>query len=158
MPSHGRGITASRLPISRKKPQKGEQVGLEWNIPVPTKRKERHVVYDTNFWKTFVHSRLSVSMGDTGCLSLFGTKPRAHTMISEHLTSEYRVQTEGQGRKVWEWKLPVAKPDNHLFDCLVGAAVAASIQGIALPDTQPVQKVRKRVSFSDMQKKRKGGG
>ena len=155
LPSHGMGITASRQPISKKIEKKGEKIGLEWQIPIPTRRKSRHIVYDTNFWKTFVHSRLSVSMGDSGCLSLFGDKPRRHTMIAEQLLAEYRVQTEGLGRKVWEWKAPSSKPDNHLFDCLVGAAVAASTEGIELKEIQSVSARRKTVSFSDKQKQAK---
>ena len=40
-----------------------------WRMPnVHGKRAVRHVVYDTNFWKTFIHARLAVPMGDRGCL------------------------------------------------------------------------------------------
>ncbi|MCD4727489.1 MAG: hypothetical protein K8R46_07505 [Pirellulales bacterium] len=31
-------------------------------------RAVRHVVIDTNYWKSFTHARLAVSMGDRGCL------------------------------------------------------------------------------------------
>jgi len=34
----------------------------------------RHAVIDTNYWKSFVHARLAVPMGDPGCLSIFGRK------------------------------------------------------------------------------------
>ena len=68
------------------------------------KRAVRHVVFDTNYWKSFVHARLAVPMGDRGCLSLFGDKPEQHRLFAEHLTAEYRVKTEGRGRTVDEWK------------------------------------------------------
>jgi hypothetical protein len=45
------------------------------------------------------------------------------------------VKTEGRGRTVDERKLRVDGLDNHWLDCLVGAAVAASIQGAVLFDT-----------------------
>ena len=53
-------------------------------------------------------------------------------MISDHCHGEYRVRTEGRGRVVDEWKLKPNKPDNHYFDCIAGAAVAASVVGCEL--------------------------
>jgi hypothetical protein len=40
---------------------------LNWVIPLSKeKRGIRYMLYDTNYWKSFVHSRLAVSMGDLG--------------------------------------------------------------------------------------------
>ena len=93
-------------------------------------------------------------MGDRGCLSLFGTKPEHHRLFAEHLTAEYRVKTEGRGRTVDEWKIRPEQPDNHWLDCLVGCAVAGSIQGVMLFGTEakPVAK-RTRVKLSDLRRK-----
>jgi hypothetical protein len=55
-------------------------------------------------------------------------KPDQHRLFTDHVTSEYRVKTEGRGRTVDEWKLRPERGDNHWFDGLVGCAVAASIQ------------------------------
>ncbi len=99
-------------------------------------RAVRHVVYDTNYWKSFIHARLAVPMGDAGCLSLFGRKPEPDRLFSEHLTAEYKVRTEGRGRTVDEWKIKPTQPDNHWFDGIVGCAVAASVQGVSLPGTE----------------------
>ena len=129
-PSHGRFVGASSIPFSEYKRNMGDRVGLNWRIPnVQGKRAVRHVVFDTNYWKSFVHARLAVAMGDRGCLSLFGDKPDLHRLFAEQITAEYRVKTEGRGRTVDEWKLRAAAVDNHWLDCLVGCAVAASIQG-----------------------------
>jgi len=120
---------------------------------VAGKRAVRHVVYDTNFWKTFIHARLAVSIGDRGCLSLFGESADQHRLFAEHLSAEYRVKTEGRGRTVDEWKQRPERGDNHWFDCLVGCAVGASIQGATLASTggavQPAK--RERVSFAAIQ-------
>jgi len=75
-------------------------------------------------------------MGDPGCLSLFGRQGSEHQLLAEHLTAEYRVRTEARGRIVDEWKLRPDGRDNHWFDCLVGCAVAASIQGAALASVE----------------------
>ncbi len=157
MPSHGRFVGASSQPFSEYKRRPGDRVGHNWRIPnVQGKRAVRHLVFDANHWKTFIYSRLSVPMGDRGCLSLFGDKPDRHRLFAEHLTAEYRVRTEGRGRQVDEWKLRPERSDNHWFDCLVGAAVAASVQGAVLDGTQATGLVkRERVSFAEVQRSRR---
>jgi len=135
LPSHGRFVGASSLPFADYARKPGDRVGANWRIPAPTGRRAvRHALYDTNFWKSFIQTRLAVGMGDPGCLSLFGNKPDQHRLLADHLTSEYRVQTQGRGRTVDEWKQKPERSDNHWLDCLVGAAVAAAIEGIDLAE------------------------
>ncbi|MHB1035928.1 MAG: terminase gpA endonuclease subunit [Pirellulales bacterium] len=156
MPSHGRFVGASSVPFSEYRRKQGDRVGLNWRIPnVQGKRAVRHVVFDTNYWKSFVHARLAVPMGDRGCLSLFGDNPVTHRLLAEHLTAEYRVKTEGRGRTVDEWKLRPEATDNHWLDGLVGCAVAASIQGVVLPGTdgKPTSS-RLRVKLSELQRRK----
>jgi hypothetical protein len=158
MPSHGRFVGASSQPFSEYKRRPGDRIGHNWRMPnVAGKRAVRHVVYDTNFWKTFVHARLAVPMGDRGCLSLFGESADQHRLFAEHITSEYRVKTEGRGRTVDEWKMRPERGDNHWLDCLVGCAAAASIQGVVLDGTGGTSGVvkRERVSFAELQRSRR---
>jgi len=153
-PSHGRYVGASSLPFSDYKRKRGERVGLNWRVPVVTgKRAVRHVLFDTNFWKSFVHARLAVPMGDPGGLSLFGHKPEHHRLLAEHLTSEYRVRTEGRGRTVDEWKLRVDGLDNHWLDGLVGCAIAASMQGAVLFGTDQKVMARPRLKLSALKER-----
>ena len=103
-----------------------------------------------------MHSRLAVPMGDRGCLSLFGDSPDQHRLFAEHLSSEYRVKTEGRGRIVDEWKLRPERGDNHWFDGLVGCAVAASMQGVSLQGGDvAAAPPRERVSFAELQRSRR---
>jgi hypothetical protein len=157
-PSHGRCVEASRVPFSEYKRTPGDRIGHNWRIPnVKGKRAVRYVLFNSNYWKSFVHARLAVAMGDKGCLSLFGTKPARHRLFGEHLSAEYRVKTEGRSRTVDEWKLRPERSDNHWLDYLVGCAVAASMQGAVLFGTEPkLTTGRKRVSFADMQRKKRG--
>lgn len=159
MPGHGRYVGASSRPFSEYKRKPGDRAGHNWRVPnVQGKRQVRHVVYDTNFWKSFVYARLSVRMGDRGCLSLFGAKPEQHRLFAEHLTAEYRVQTQGRGRTVDEWKLRPSTTENHWFDCLVGCAVAASMQGVSLPGAEatPHQPARRQITLSQLQAQKRG--
>lgn len=157
LPSHGRFVGASSVPFADYKRKPGDRLGHNWRIPsVRGRRAVRHVVFDANYWKSFVHARLAVAMGDRGCLSLYGTKPERHRLLAEHLTAEYRVRTEGRGRTVDEWKLRPERPDNHWLDCVVGCAVGASIQGAVLFGTEakPVVK-RNRIKLSEVRQSRK---
>jgi phage terminase large subunit GpA len=144
MPSHGRYVGASSRPMTERKKQKGERLGHHYFIPsVKGKRVIRYVVYDTNYWKTFIRSRFLVSKGDPGSLTLFGSKPDQHQIFAEHCSAEYSVQVSRGERKVDEWKHKISKPDNHWFDCLVGSAMAASMEGAKLPGASGIETSRR---------------
>jgi phage terminase large subunit GpA-like protein len=153
-PSHGRYVGASSMPFAEYKRKRGDRVGHNWRIPnVHGKRAIRHVLYDTNYWKSFIHARMVAVMGDRGCLSLFGRDPVAHQLFAEHITAEYRVKTSGRGRTVDEWKLRPEAHDNHWLDGIVGCAVGASIQGAVLPGTQENAKpIAKRLKLSEIKR------
>jgi phage terminase large subunit GpA-like protein len=157
LPSHGKYVGAASIPFAEYRRKRGDRIGHHWRIPCVTgKRQVRHAIYDTNYWKTFVHARLAVAMGDPGCLSLFGRDARTHRMLADHLTAEYRVQTTARDRTIDEWKLRASHPDNHWLDCLVGAAVAASIQGVSLRSHQRDERRQERViKLSELQRKKR---
>lgn len=159
IPSHGKYIGASSKPMIEYKKAVGDRVGHNWRMPnIRGKRAVRHVVFDTNYWKSFVASRLLESMGDRGSLSLWGRSSEAHMLFAEHLTAEYRVKTEGRGRRVEEWKMRPEGADNHWWDGLVGCAVAASMTGCVLEGTDVVPKrkteARPRMKLSDLRRLR----
>ena len=157
LPSHGKYVGASSIPFSEYKRKRGDRVGLHWRIPNTLgKRALRHVLIDTNYWKTFVHARLAVDMGDPGALSLFGRDEKTHQLLAEHLTAEYRIKTMARDRTVDEWKLKAVRPDNHWLDCLVGCGVAASLEGAKLFGTETnARPVTQRVKLSSLQSQRK---
>nr|BDD44605.1 hypothetical protein 12 [Flavobacteriaceae bacterium] len=157
MPSHGRYVGAGSKPFHEYVRRPGDRMGLNWRIPgVRGRRAIRHLLFDTNFWKSFCHARLSVHMGDPGCLSLFGRDPDSHRLLADHLTAEYRVKTEGRGRVVDEWKVRPEAADNHWLDGIVGCAVAASVLGAALPGFagNQAKKPKERIKLSALQGKR----
>lgn len=154
-PGHGRYIGASSRPMTEYKRKRGERLGFNWHMPaVAGKRATRHVVFDSNFWKSFVHARLATATGDRGSLSLYGRNPLQHVLFAEHLTAERRVRTKGLGRTVDEWKLRAQHADNHWLDCLAGCAVCASMLGSALPQQlQPgAMRAKQKLRLSDLQK------
>ncbi|MCD4823464.1 MAG: phage terminase large subunit family protein, partial [Phycisphaerae bacterium] len=157
LPSHGKYVGASSMPFSEYRRKRGDRVGHHWRIPNTTGRRQvRHVLIDTNYWKSFVQARLAVAMGDPGCLSLFGRDAGKHRLLADHLIAEFRIKTMARDRVVDEWKLRATRPDNHWLDCIVGCAVAASIQGANLEGmVQHRSAPAKRIKLSDIQQGRR---
>ena len=151
VPSHGKGFGASTKPLSEYTRKPGERLGVNWYMPTSkNKRQVRHIIYDTNYWKSFVHTRLGVPMADRGCLSIFGDKPVNHRLFAEQICAEYSVPTSAQGRTVDEWKIKPEHFDNHWLDGLTGCAVAASLQGVQLEEIgggMNAQRARRQVKF-----------
>ncbi len=132
MPSHGKFIGASGNPMASWAKRPGERVGPGWRLSPPGgSGRGRHVLFDTNHWKTFTAERIRTPEGAAGCLRLFAGLAEQHRMLADHLTAEYPVEVErtAGARKVEEWKLRPGR-DNHLFDCLIGCAVGAGVGGL----------------------------
>ena len=155
-PSHGKFVGASSKPMGEYHKAIGDRIGLNWRMPcVKGKHAIRHVIYDTNYWKSFIASRLLTAKGDKGAMTLWGRSGTEHLMFAEHLTAEYRVKTEGRGRRVDEWKMRPDAHDNHWWDCLVGCAVGASMSGCVLAGTGPglaKKESKPKVKLSDLRK------
>ena len=156
MPAHGRAIGAAATPFTEYQRRPGERLGMHWRIPSNAGRKAvRHLLMDVNWWKTFVARRLTAAVGDKGALTLFGKKAQSHRMLADHLTSERPVEVTAKGRTIEQWQLVMAGRDNHWWDCLVGSAVAASMQGAELFGegvAAPAKRVK--VKLSDLQRDR----
>ncbi len=158
IPSNGSYYGPNVQAIGDRKKKAGERLGLNWYIPVASgNRVVRKVVFDSNFWKSFVHARLRVPSTDRGSLTFFGNSPQLHRMVSEHLTAEYRAKATGK-REIDEWKPRPGKPDNHFFDAINNAMVAGSIQGAKLAELAGEIKTRRpQVSFAAQQAAARGG-
>lgn len=128
-----------------------ERRGIRWKIPAVKAGESRHVVYDTNFWKSFLAARLVSGVGDKSTLTLFGDD---HDILIDHFTSEYATPVESRGRHMDIWKLRPGRKENHLWDLIVMSAVAASILGVALESHTIVKPREKKptIDFSEVQK------
>jgi len=143
LPSHGRGIGASSPALNDKGKARGDRLGLNWRINQV--QGQRSCTYDTNYWKTFTASRLRLATGDPEAIVFCAGE---HDMLWDHLTNEYPVRTESaRGRTVDEWKLSGNRFENHWWDCLVGAAVAASITGVSPAATETGGRQRRKAAI-----------
>lgn len=162
-PSKGIGRTATARGVSEWKPRPGERSGWHWRLTTSETGRGKMVQFDPDAWKTFCHERLTTAMGGRGCLTLFGRAASAHSLIGEHCAAEQAEAATLRGQTFDKWSQLPHKPDNHLFDCLVGCAVAASVEGltwsaaIAAGQPEAQEKPRERVRLSDLQKAKREG-
>lgn len=149
LPGHGRFVGASSSMLTDRKPDKGERVGSNWRTS--TIGRQRHLLYDTNAWKSLVAARCKLPAADVQSLTVHAG---GHEMLAEQWSAEYPVRVEARGRTVDEWRL-IPGRDNHWWDCIVGAAVAASFIGVSAvgAESKPVAP-RKVISREEMAAKR----
>jgi hypothetical protein len=159
MPARGKYVGASSKELNEDKARRGGPVklGLHWRVEKSNRYPIKFCTFDTNYWKSWIHNRFGTDPKDRGALTLYDAPARDHKSFSAHQVGEYAIRTEGRGRVVYEWSLRPDRPDNHWFDNVVGAAVAASMEGIVLPATGTPNAPRgKRKSLSQMQKEKRG--
>lgn len=132
IPCHGRGVTATMVPMEQWAKKLGEK--RYWNARIlpntQDKNRGRHATYDGNAWKSVIAERLTVPLGSENALGFYGENPYHHQRLIEHLIVEKPIKKKGRGREVDEWEAPENIVENHWWDCLIQAAVAANILGL----------------------------
>ncbi|MGB5335929.1 MAG: terminase gpA endonuclease subunit [Woeseiaceae bacterium] len=134
-PSMGQYIGANSKPWmkikSEVKTSKGRK-GVHAKLKVPTEGGRYELIYDTNYWKSFVADRLLCSSGSPKAIVLFDAKPHLHRMFAEHCANEEPFRVIGKtNNEVVEWKQRASgSPENDYWDCLVGNAALASTIGV----------------------------
>lgn len=159
-PSHGKFFGAQHKPLAFQNRKAGETHGHNWYYPNNrNQRAVRYVVYDSNYWKTFIYHRLLTSVGDSGSFEIFGSDFREHELLARHFSAETWTPTIGHDRVVNVWSLRPNEKENHWFDGVVGAAVAANELGASRPEFYD-RTVRKQtfVSFSEASEAAFDGG
>lgn len=150
-PSHGRPSGAKARSMSELPVKLGERIGTSWKTT--TIKGQRHILIDTNYWKSFIAQRLQVSAGDPGSLTLPGMNGSEHRMLVDHICAEYPVRVSTAARTIDEWTLLPGR-ENDWLDCLVGCAVGASILGCKL-FAGAERPAKKRVKYSELVAKRR---
>lgn len=151
LPSHGRYVGASRRTMSDGKAEPGERVGPHWRTS--SIKRQRHILFDTNYWKSLLASRMKLGAGDPQAFTFHAGR---HEMLYDQIASEYptRVENKATGRVVDEWQL-IPGRDNHFLDCLVGSMVAASYLGVSAVGAESAPRPqRKRITAEEMAAKR----
>lgn len=105
----------------------GEGFHINW---LPAERVYLAEV-DADHWKSWVHERLRTPMDQPGAMSLFAAPAQEHLALAKHLTAEAKTEEFVAGKGVvvkWERM----RRQNHWFDALYNACVAAHLAGVRL--------------------------
>ena len=135
VPCRGYSIRATSHPMNEWLKKPGRLFGHHWIKEKVEKRIYQSYLADTNYWKSKLHEKFNLQPGEKGSLTFWGTDRRVHRMAAEHCNAE-SCQLVSSGRnEVNEWKEKPTRPDNHLFDCLVGSLIGASTLGLKTEDS-----------------------
>jgi hypothetical protein len=157
-PMMGQYIGSDNRPWHRWTHRVSDLLGVHCKLQAPPKgvRGVAELLVDTNWWKTWVGERLATHRGADKAILLFDAPPHAHRMIGEHFASEpAQLKTGKSGNKVIEWGQPSSGVDNDFWDCLVGASVLASVEGVRVePKTDREQKAPKKAKANEQKTNR----
>lgn len=104
---------------------------------------------DADYWKSWVHARLSTPLERPGAMTLFQASPQEHLALAKHLTAETKTEQFIAGKGVvarWER----LRRQNHWFDALYNACAAAHACGARLVEpgvTRAEGDSRSRIEF-----------
>lgn len=134
VPARGTAILARHKPMAQWQKKVGRVFGWHCIEERLDNRAYRSLLVDTNYWKSKLHEKFALGSGEKGSLSFWGSDKRFHRMVSEHCNAETVQLVSAGENEVNEWREKPARPDNHFFDCLVGATLAASTLGLTTED------------------------
>jgi hypothetical protein len=157
LPSKGHVVGPTGTPIDGWAARPQERRGPSWRLSAPDAKSGRLVVFDPNYWKTFVADRLHTPPAAGGCLWVNGTAAGDHDLLFDHLTCEFRtrVQVGKTGREYDQWAKRPGRSDNHWFDAAVGCAVAASVLGLTFRPDGSAATPRPRLKMSEIQARKR---
>lgn len=130
MPSKGFARTTTSRGVSEWKPRPGERKGYHWRLTSGDYGRTRAVQFDPDAWKSFAYSSLTAAAGGALGLWFYGRSAARHELLGMHCAAETAQPATVRGMTFDKWEQLPSRPDNHLWDCLVGSAVAASVLGI----------------------------
>lgn len=132
-PTQGWGKGPDQRFLAKAK-QIGEIRGPEWKKePLGPKGICRTYTYNTNWWKSFVRTRIQAGLNAHSTLSFYAGDQLVHQRLFQQLLGESSSKLTGQYGTMDKWILKPGCP-NHWFDCLIMASVAASASGVRMPE------------------------
>lgn len=134
-PAIGKGIGPTDRPMALWRASVGERKGDHWILRrSATRGGSKHLLIDTNRWKSAVADRLQLPPGDRNAILLPGKRPGENRMLCDQLCAETRttVTNEKDGSQCEVWRRKPDRPDNHLGDAVIGSVVAATLTGLQL--------------------------
>jgi hypothetical protein len=159
IPSKGYATSSNAKSMDEWQRKEGERAGPSWRLGPPPSGRGRQLIFDPDYWKSFLADRLTTPPGGGGALQFFGDRPAEHRLLADHLTAEYATRVTVRNRTFDKWELRPGGAENHLFDVLTGCCVAASTLGLTWNPGGPPKPAepRQRVKLSELFAQKNGG-
>ena len=151
VPCVGRGAGQQRQQWYNRPTQTGSTVkciGKEFHINhLPTERM--HLVeINADYWKTWIHQRLTQPLDQPGAMTFFHAPREIHLAIAKHLTAERKTEEFIAGKGVvTKWER--IRKQNHWLDALYLAGTAGYHCGVRLAD-EPIPVKPPRCTLVEM--------
>lgn len=132
-PSMGVFIGANSKEWQKLSGDKKDRKGVHAKLQTPKESGRREMLYDVNYWKSWVADRLCCNMSSPKAIVLFDARPHEHRMFAEHCAWEQPLRVIGKtNNEVVEWKQKAlgGTVENDYWDCIVGNAALASTIGV----------------------------
>lgn len=135
-PMIGRGVgvyNSHKYAKPRELNQKIRFIGEEYHISRQKDEKISLCEVNSDYWKSWLHERLSCPVQNDGALTLFDAPSREHVQFSRHMTSEKKIEEfeAGKGLQV-RWVRGENGGANHWFDAAYIACSAGHFCGVRL--------------------------
>ena len=127
MPARGHNVKATGRPMAEWERRPDRQFFFHLVKEKIAGRRYRSALTDVNFWKSMLHEKFALEAGMPGSVTFWGKDKTFHRMIAEHCNAEIVQLVSSGEHEVNQWRERPLRPDNHLFDCLVGSLAAASV-------------------------------
>lgn len=125
--------------------------GLNYHLVWFTRDHLHIVECNVDFWKSWVHDRLTTPADVEGAITLYAGIGNEHTKFTQHLTAErwHREFSKEKGGMVTWWER--VRPNNHYFDATVYAAAACHYAQVIgqRARRQPEESIRNPMTMPD---------
>jgi phage terminase large subunit GpA-like protein len=152
LPCVGRGANQQRQQIYNRPTQLTQTtrfIGRDFHINYLQAERINLVEINADYWKTWVHQRLTQPLDKPGAMTFYHAPPEMHLSIAKHLTAEAKTEEFVAGKGVivkWE----CIRRSNHFFDALYYAAAAGWYCGVRLEDEPPARLKRPTRTLEEM--------
>jgi phage terminase large subunit GpA-like protein len=134
LPYVGRGAEQQRSMHYRRPTSTGSvvrKIGQNYHLSSIHGEQVQLVEIDADFWKTWVHERLSAPIDQLGAMTFYKASPQEHFTLAKHLTAETKTEEFIAGRGVvTKWQR--LRRQNHWFDAIYAACAAGHAAGVRL--------------------------
>lgn len=113
------------------------KIGNHWHVRKVPSLRVYQTTLDADYWKRYVHERLSTEQGQPGSMEFYAGGSMEHNKMAKHLTSEKFVRRWEPGKgMIEEWEKSGA---NHWLDCSAYACAAGDSEGFRITGKQPTK-------------------